>query len=508
MSYQLNHSNQERTTLLEPGPHTESNSPPKVSNMTARVQLNPLLRPEILDWDVSAAYEVQKSRLHRVRETAIIPPTRSMTIMVPGLPFHLRPLYPTCAHANYITVEDVLDWIHFCLKMWRLGDLEYNALLGWQMDAVKAACSARLRIDESLHSDAFFRSSVRGCDLIRGRVFFRGLRRQLDANGANIWILILRKSEAESPSPHFSRILEPGNVSLDYKDAPPSTKGLTPFAITGEQMVIHDISGRPLISVPAMGDDSTQMVSPVSVLKAIHAAMTDKERTFWKDEAESVHRFLGLWHDEYSTDHMYTLLTQPAVRSIPEIHRTLRRGGVKWSVFVNPTRVSTAPWLDQPATSPGRAAMDVRVEFAPGISWSLPVLKAPEAQLITARHLLSSIYQFLVQDTFEISFRKLPLHLQYRIKANARLRKEKTTNKTGPVVQRTGLMPEKKDLNPPKPASDFILSKDEVQRQRRGRDKTPKGFKRVDIFSATILVGMEHQINGLGEDEWRIHLGN
>ncbi|KAF5310765.1 hypothetical protein D9619_007640 [Psilocybe cf. subviscida] len=261
--------------------------------MSTRILLNPLLKPEILYWEISSRFEIPTWRLSKFRATATTPPIHAMTFMVPGLPFHLQPLGPSHRQTEYITVSDVLDGIYERLNTFRLQDEEYDTLFGWQKQMARESCCTREEVAVDLQDEEFFRESIRGIDLMRGRLHFGGMLHQRDENGANIWIVVLQE-EKGAPSPSdLPHLLNPGGITWDFKDPPPVFDDSEPFGVAGEPMVIVDINSHPLISInPPSTVGSKRPFTPRVVLEAIYASLNVRVRDntwpFWDSDAARI----------------------------------------------------------------------------------------------------------------------------------------------------------------------------------------------------------------------------
>ncbi|KAF5311111.1 hypothetical protein D9619_007639 [Psilocybe cf. subviscida] len=152
--------------------------------------------------------------------------------------------------------------------------------------------------------------------------------------------------------------------------------------------------------------------------------------------------------------------------------------------------------------------MGISIEVMPGEFWNVPISKAPGACPVTVRQLLSDIYRVLIEDNITISLKKLPLHLYHRIEQRASLRMRKMAKPATGAVQPVVLPTRKPERPRTKSKFSEILSKEEMQRKRRNRQKIPPAFKRIDILGATTCVGIEHRISDTGEDDWKVYFSN
>lgn len=478
---------------------------------------HPLLRPEIVEWDIRHKHRIPPHRRQRYEQAATTPQLESMTLMIPGFTHHLPPLQLQNHDSQYITVAQVFHHIrrHLCIDKLPREELD---LYGRQRVLAETSCAQRLKEKQGRgpFDDDYYRQNMRGVDLLRGRTRFGGLVHQLDAQGANVWVVALDTIQSGSCTDKIHPILSPGYLPWEMTESPWKVvaqlydhgsedvledKAIS-FVLRPQSIALTDLCASWGIEIPTgmSWDDPKDPLSLGAVLNAIHASMnvrySDKKWAWWDADAATIaktvfqdvhskvmgddiatddattyldttpsaqHRFLGIW-DDFDTNgrRCYTLLTQPSSRPTPMLHFTLSHGILNWDITTNPIAFEDIPGFDAPATFPGRRSMSLSIDFMPGESWRIELFKPRKARFVTVGQVLFMIHQHLVVDEFRIVFAKLPPYLMYEIRTRA---------------------------------------------ESRANWDIVDGYKRVDTLRGAFCKGLEHRISPLGEDEWNVCLG-
>ncbi|KAF5310766.1 hypothetical protein D9619_007643 [Psilocybe cf. subviscida] len=501
--------------------------------LRTRVEIHPYLEPEAVTLDITTAHVFPTDEKHTANEPATSPPTRSMTLMVPGLGAHLPVLEPTNEIDKFITVRQVLEHIHIqlcqCVPSEKAREIRGTQQMAWAREQCKKRSTGKGVSGRT--SVIFYKVMMKAVDMLRGRTVFRGLQHQLDARGANVWVVLLEKPYQELDIFAIHPALEAGKLIWDFKNQPQGAfcrqenerDVFSQPAFTfrdAKVMRLTDLGGcYNVIIPPSISKDGEKIVTIGDVLNGIHASMhvryNDSDWPFWEPEsakkrkgvmatfqtqkrkrdavegipsataspskgssasetyldtaADEDRRFLGIWHDpDAEGGDIWTLIKQPSTRPIPRLNKALKPGILQWDILCNPKGISTKHPLDAPATKPPRTYMCIIIEFMVGETWKVNVHKASGDGHVTARQVIHRIYQYLVLDWFSSTAKRLPLNLKEEISRNARKREAQNMNDGIVVIP---------------------------------------GFKRVDMLRNVSFGGLKHNINELGEDEWKLRFG-
>ena len=164
-----------------PGPTPYAFPSPSKSRAAAHARLHPLLEystsPSII-YDFVESPSAMSSRRERLSsrtlaEPATSPATQSLTLISPHLPWRI----PVTSHnGSFVTVADVVNAIHLCLKE-QVSESEYK-LLPTRADQERASAAYRQRYRRHKDRRAYDEDKRRGLrriDFLMGHSKFRGL---------------------------------------------------------------------------------------------------------------------------------------------------------------------------------------------------------------------------------------------------------------------------------------------------------------------------------------------